>query len=107
MKRNVFRWTLLAAAASGALALAACHSSTTTNIETNVSNLEVTVNETNMTTEAANVITPLPAGNTTTTSAPSAPGNDFDTSRTQDDADATGMTARTTQDDGNTGTPAQ
>lgn len=106
MKRTVFRWTLLAATASGALALAACHTTATDNIETNVSNLEVTVNDTNMTTEATNVITPLPSSNAVAP-APAPPGNDFDTSRTQDDADATGMTARTTQDDGNTGTPAQ
>ncbi len=102
MKNTNLRWTLLAAAGSAALALAACHSSTE-NVETNVSNLDVNVIETNLAPE--NLATPAPVTNVTT-AAPAAPGNDFDTARTQDDADATGMTARLPRDD-NSSTPAQ
>ena len=94
----------LFAVGSMALTLAACggNSETTTNtIETNVEDIG-TVNE------VENVAIPEPSPSPSTTPAPTGTGKEFDSSTTQDDAEATGMTSRVNRDDGGNDTqPAQ
>lgn len=93
---------LIAAAGALALALGACHSSKNDEapVDTNVSNLEVTVNETTILNDAT---TPAPEANVT---APAATSKDFtNTAQTQDDAEATGMTSRVSRDDDNSAEP--
>lgn len=94
---------LIAAAGSLALALGACHSSQSEEqpVDTNVSNLEVTVDNS----EIVNVTeAPAPVTNETH---PVATSKDFtNTAQTQDDAEATGMTSRVSRDDdGNSAQP--
>ena len=94
---------LIAAAGSLALALSACGGNKTEEapVETNVSNLEVEVDNTMVGNEVA-----TPAPETNATHAPAAAGADFTNgAQTQDDADATGMTARVSRDEDNTTAP--
>ena len=93
---------LIAAAGSLALALSACGGNKTdeTPVDTNVSNLEVTVNETTILNDTT---TAAPEANVT---APAARGSDFtNTAQTQDDAEASGMTSRVSRDDDNSAEP--
>lgn len=93
---------LIAAASSLALALSACGGgkSEEAPVDTNVSNLEVSVNETGVMNETT---APAPASNVT---APAARGSDFsNTAQTQDDAEATGMTSRVSREDDNSSQP--
>jgi hypothetical protein len=93
---------LIAAAGSLALGLGACHSSKTDEapVDTNVSNLETSVNESAILND-----TTTPALETNITHA-AARGSDFtNTAQTQDDAEATGMTSRVSRDDDNETTP--
>lgn len=96
----------LLAAGSLALALAACGPKPEeAPIETNVANLEVTVDNGVI----GNEITPTATPAANVTAAPAAPGADFSNgTQTLDDADATGMTARVSRDDeGNETAPAR
>jgi hypothetical protein len=74
-------------------------------VETNVSNLEVMVDNGAF----ANDMAPTPSPEMNLSAAPAAPGPDFSNgNQTQDDADATGMTARVSRDDdGNETAPAR
>ena len=95
---------LIAAAGSLALALGACGGNKTDEapVDTNVSNLEVTVDNGAF----ANDLTPAPAPEANATHAPAAAGAEFTNgAQTQDDADATGMTARVSRDEDNTTAP--
>ncbi|MCW3848257.1 hypothetical protein OF829_13505 [Sphingomonas sp. LB-2] len=93
----------LLAVGSMALALSACggnsETTTTNTIETNVEEIG-TVNE------AENLATPEPSPSPSVTPAPASTGKEFDSTTTQDDADATGMTSRVNRDDGNDSQPA-
>lgn len=96
----------LLAAGSLALVLAACGPKPEeAPVETNVSNLEVVVDNGAF----ANEVTPTPSPAANVSSGPAAPGPDFSNgAQTQDDADATGMTARVSRDDeGNETAPAR
>jgi len=105
---NIKRIALLASAA-GALALGACSGGNesdqpaTGNVE-NMAPIEV-VNESPVATEAS----PAPlVDNLTTTDAQPVPSELSADEQTQDDADATGMTARVSRDEGgNEAQPAQ
>lgn len=93
---------LIAAAGSLALGLAACHSSKNDEapVDTNVSNLEVTVDNQAIVNDTT---TPAPVTNETHVSARN---SDFTNSaQTQDDAEATGMTSRVSRDDDNSAEP--
>jgi ATP-dependent RNA circularization protein (DNA/RNA ligase family) len=93
---------LIAAAGSLALALSACGGSKNDEapVDTNVSNLETTVNDTVIVNDTS---VSVPETNVTT---PAARGSDFtNTAQTQDDAEATGMTSRVSRDDDNSTTP--
>jgi hypothetical protein len=93
---------LIAAAGSLALALGACHSSRNDEapVDTNVSNLEVTVD--NGTIVNDTTVAPVE----TNEAHPVATSKDFTNSaQTQDDAEATGMTARVSRDDDNSAEP--
>ncbi len=98
---------LIAAAGSLALALGACHGNKTEEapVETNVAN--ITEIDNGMT--IVNDTTVAPTPETNVTAAPSAPrGGEFtNTAQTQDDADATGMTARVSRDEDNDTAPAR
>lgn len=97
----------LLAAGSLALALSACGGPKTDEapVETNVSNLDVVVDNGAF----ANDMAPTPSPEANVAATPAAPGADFaDGAQTQDDADATGMTARVSRDDeGNETAPAR
>lgn len=94
----------LLAVGSMALALSACGGNkeeATNTIETNVEDIG-TVNE------AENVAMPEPSPSPSTTPIPAGTGKEFDSSTTQDDAEATGMTSRVNRDEGgNDSQPAQ
>lgn len=92
------------AAGSLALALSACGGPKTDDVpvETNVMNIEI--DNSAMVNEA--LATPEPTANVA--AAPAARGADFsDGAQTQDDADATGMTARVSRDGDNETAPTQ
>lgn len=94
---------LIAAAGSLALALGACGGNKTDEapVETNVSNLEVEVDNSVL---GNDVVAPAPEANAT--HAPAPVGADFTNgTQTQDDADATGMTARVSRDGDNETAP--
>jgi hypothetical protein len=93
---------LIAAAGSLALALGACGGNKTDEapVDTNVSNHEVTVNDTTIVNDTTTV---APVTNETR---PVATSKDFtNTAQTQDDAEATGMTSRVSRDDDNSTQP--
>jgi hypothetical protein len=93
------------AAGSLALALAACSGPKTDEapVETNVMNFAEPENA-----MIANEIAPTPAPASNVAAAPAARGADFeDGAQTQDDADATGMTARVSRDGDNETAPTQ
>ena len=105
---NIKRIALLASAA-GALALGACSggddeaTAPTGNVE-NMTPIEVT-NESPVATEAPAA---APVDNLTTTDVEPTPSTLSADEQTQDDADATGMTARVSRDEGaNEAQPAQ
>jgi hypothetical protein len=105
---NIKRIALLASAA-GALALGACSggddeaTAPTGNVE-NMTPIEVT-NESPVATEAPAA---TPVDNLTTTDVEPTPSTLSADEQTQDDADATGMTARVSRDEGaNEAQPAQ
>lgn len=89
----------LLAAGSMALALSACGGNTT--VETNTSTIETNTVELTTENTTENVAMPEPAPSASPTTAPAATGKDFDSTTTQDDAEATGMTSRVNRDDGN------
>lgn len=96
---------LIAAAGSLALALSACGGGKTDEapVETNVSNLEVEVDNAML---GNDIAAPTPEANVTHGPAPA--GAEFTNgAQTQDDADATGMTARVSRDEDNTTAPAR
>lgn len=93
---------LIAAAGSLALALGACggNKNDEAPVDTNVSNLEVTVDNTTIVNDTTTV---APVTNETH---PVATSKDFtNTAQTQDDAEATGMTSRVSRDDDDSTTP--
>ncbi|MES2442362.1 MAG: hypothetical protein V4574_05995 [Pseudomonadota bacterium] len=100
------KFALIAAAGSLALALAACGGPKPEEapVETNVANLAEPGNG-----AFGNEVTPTPSPEANVSQGPAARGADFaDGAQTQDDADATGMTARVSRDDeGNETAPAR
>lgn len=93
----------LIAAGSLALTLSACGGApevNETSVETNVSEIE-TINE-----AVINDIAPLPEPSASPTAVPAPTGAEFDTTTTQEDADATGMTSRVDRG-GNESAPTQ
>lgn len=91
-------------ATGSALALSACGGGSTT-VETNTTTIETNVEDLGTTNVVENVTTPEPAPSPTAAPAPT--GKEFDSSTTQDDAEATGMTSRVSRDGDNSSQPAQ
>ena len=91
-------------ATGSVLALSACGGGSTT-VETNTTTIETNIEDLGTTNVVENVATPEPAPSPT--AVPAATGKEFDSSTTQDDAEATGMTSRVSRDEDNSSQPAQ
>jgi len=98
------KFAALLSAGSMALALSACGGGSTT-VETNTTTIETNVEDLGTANEVENVATPEPTPSPTAVPAPT--GKEFDSSTTQDDAEATGMTSRVSRDGDNSSQPAQ
>lgn len=97
------KFVSLIAAGSLALTLAACgggEEATVPPVETNVEDIAEPVN-------VINDVVPEPAPSPTPTATPVVSGKEFDSSTTQEDAEATGMTSRVSRDEDNSSAPAQ
>lgn len=96
----------LIAAGSLALTLAACGSNGGGNDEADVAPIETNVVELEPVNEVVTPVAPEPVATPTPTPEPAATGKEFDTSTTQEDAEATGMTSRVSRDE-DAAAPAQ
>jgi len=99
------KFAALLAAGSMALTLSACGGGTTT-VETNTTTIETNV-ENLGTPEIENVVTPEPTPSPSPTAIPAPTPKEFDTTRTEDDAAATGMTSRVDRGGDNSSQPTQ
>ncbi len=105
---NTRRITLTLASAAAALALAACSGGNSEETPPTETNVEVT-EPMNMTELPAEAPAPAPMDNTVSESQPATGVELTADEQTQDDADAAGMTARVSRDEGGneSGQPAQ